>query len=197
VEIVVEHHNEVNILSKEFSVNKINDIEYKVGNASLKGIEESKNGERSPVDGKSLLEYLFPSEIRRYSMFKGENELNIFDNKDALINLINLFSDAKHYEKYELRGDFLKNEAEKAVNRESKNNSKNQTAYNRLEEEIKHYNRKKSDQRTFLEETKNSIEKTKKNIQDAGKYINNAEALETLNARIDNLNNQILIEKLG
>jgi len=191
VEIVVEHYDEIKILSKEFSVNKINDSEYEVGKAILKGIEESNNGERSPVDGKNLLEYLFPSEIRRYSMFKGEEELNIFDNEDALINLINLFSDAKHYKKYEERGEYLKNEAEKAVNRESKNNTKNQQEYSRLEEEIKRYTRKKQDQLTFLEETNNSIEKTKKNIQDAGKYINNAEALETINSRIDKIERDI------
>ncbi|MAB47207.1 MAG: hypothetical protein CMC05_01120 [Flavobacteriaceae bacterium] len=191
VEIVVEYYDEIKILSKEFSVNKINDLEYEVGKALLKGIEESSNGERSPVDGKNLLEHLFPSEIRRYSMFKGEEELNIFDNEDALINLINLFSDAKHYKKYEERGEYLKNEAEKAVNRESKNNTKNQQEYSRLEEEIKHYTRKKQDQLTFLEETNNSIEKTKKNIQDAGKYINNAEALETINSRIDKIERDI------
>ncbi len=191
VEIVVEHFGEIKILSKEFSVNKINDFDYSVGKATLKGVEESKNGERSPVDGKSLLEYLFPSEIRRYSMFKGEEELNIFDNEDALINLINLFSDARHYEKYESRGEFLKNDSEKAVNRESKNNNKNQKEYRRLEDEIRLYTRQKNDQLTFLEETNISLEKTKKNIQDAGKYINNAEALDTINSRIDKIEREI------
>lgn len=191
VEIVVEHYDEIKILSKEFSVKKINDSDFEVGKVILKGIEESNNGERSYVDGKNLLEHLFPSEIRRYSMFKGEEELNIFDNEDALINLINLFSNAKHYQKYEERGEYLKNEAEKAVNRESKNNSKNKQEYRRLEEEINHYSRKKQDQLTFLEETNNSIEKTKKNIQDAGKYINNAEALETINSRIEKIERDI------
>ena len=191
VEIIVEHYDEIKTLSKEFSVNKISDTEYSVGKAILKGIEESRNGERNFVDGKSLLEHLFPSEIRRYSMFKGEEELNIFDNEDALINLINLFSDAKHYEKYELRGEYLKNEGERAVDRESKNKSKNQAQYKRLEEDIKYYSRKKNDQLTFLEETCNSLEKTKKNIQNTRRYINNAEALETVNIRIDKIEKEI------
>lgn len=191
VEIVVEHYGETKILSKEFSVTKVSDTEYRVGKAILKGIEESKNGERSPIDGKELLEHLFPSEIRRYSMFKGEKELNIFDNDEALGNLIKLFSNAKHYDKYETRGEYLKNEAEKAVNRESKNNSKNQAQYKRLEEDIKYYTKQKNDQLTFLEETRNSLEKTEKNIQDVGEYINNAEALNTINARIKKIENEI------
>ncbi|MCA0151715.1 AAA family ATPase [Winogradskyella vincentii] len=191
VEIIVEHFGETKILSKEFSVTKTNDNEYDVGKVALKGIEESNNGERSPVDGKSLLEQLFPSEIRRYSMFKGEEELNIFDNDEALGNLIKLFSDARYYDKYEDRGEFLLSEAEKAVNRESKNNTKNQKEYKRLEENINYFKRKKNDQITFLNETTDNIEKTKKNIQEVEKFINNAEALETINKRIRKIEDQI------
>lgn len=191
VEMLVEHYEEYKILSKEFSVNKINDTEFDVGKATLKGIAETKNGERSLVDGKTLLEAIFPIEIRKYSMFKGEEELNIFDNEDALINLIDLFSDAKHYNKYESRGDFLFKEAEKAINRESKNNTKNKKEYKKLEDLISHYSRKKDDQITFLEETSDSIEKTKKNITDVEKFINNAEALETINRRIRKIEDEI------
>lgn len=191
VEILVDHHNEIKTLSKEFSVNKIDDIEYNVGKAVLKGKEEFSNGERSPVDGKYLLEYLFPSEIRRYSMFKGENELNIFDNEDALINLINLFSNARHYEKYESRGIYLKDKSEEAVDKVSRLNNKNEREYKRIENNIEYLNRLKKDELIFLQETDKSLDKTKKNIQDAEKYINNAEALETINSRIDNIESEI------
>lgn len=191
VEIITEQYEETKILSKEFSVTKMNGNEYSPGNVLLKGIVEARNGERSQVDGKELLEHLFPSQIRRYSMFKGEEELNIFENEDALINLINLFSDAKHYEKYESLGEYLKIEAEKAVDKESKANSKNQVEYRRLENNINDLIRKKNDLSTFYSETNDSLEKTKRNIQEAEKYINNAEALETINKRIKKIEEEI------
>jgi DNA sulfur modification protein DndD len=187
----VEQYEQTKILSKQFTVKKIDDNKCSVGNGVLSGIEESSNGERNPIDGKMLLEQIFPSQIRRYSMFKGEEELNIFDNEDALIKLINLFSEAKHYDKYELRGESLKIAAEKAVEIASKNNVKNQSEYNKLENEINYYQRLKNDKLSFFEEANSNIDKTTKNIQEVEKYINNADALETINTRIKKIETEI------
>lgn len=191
VEITVEQYEQTKILSKQFTVKKVDDNKCSVGNAVLSGIEESSNGERTPIDGKDLLEQIFPSQIRKYSMFKGEEELNIFDNEDALIQLINLFSEAKHYDKYELRGESLKIASEKAVELASKNNLKNQAEYNKLDFDIKSLEHRKSDKLTFLEEANSNIEKITKNIQEVEKYINNAEALETINSRIHKIESEI------
>lgn len=191
VEIVVEHYDETKILTKEFSVELLEDGSYDHSKASLKGIEENNKGERSNVDGNDLLDMLFPSEIRRYSMFKGEEELNIFNNEDALINLINLFSDAKHFQKYESRGEYLKNEAQKAVNKESRRNSKNTEELKRIEESIKHFQRLRDDEQVLFEETESNIEKLEKNIEETEKYINNAEALDIINERISKIEKEI------
>ncbi|WP_026977597.1 AAA family ATPase [Flavobacterium tegetincola] len=191
VEIVVEQYNEIKILSKQFTVKKKEENRCSVGNSILAGTEESSNGERNTVDGRELLEQIFPSQIRRYSMFKGEEELNIFDNADALINLINLFSEAKHYEKYESKGESLKVSAEKAVEQASRNNNKNQEQYNKLDFDIKSLEFRKHDKLTFLEVTNSNIEKTTKNIQEVEKYINNAEALDIINSRIKKIESEI------
>ena len=191
VEITVEQYEQTKILSKQFTVKKIDDNKCSVGNGVLSGIEESSNGERNPVDGKELLEQIFPSQIRRYSMFKGEEELNIFDNDDALIKLINLFSEAKHYDKYELRGEVLKIASERAVETATRNNTRNQTEYNQIETNISYFQKQKSDKSAFFEEATSNIEKTTKNIQEVEKYINNAEALETINTRIYKVESEI------
>lgn len=191
VEMTVEQHNETKILSRQFTVKKIDDNKCSVSNSSLSGIEESNNGERNPVDGNHLLEQIFPSAIRRYSMFKGEEELNIFDNTDALINLINLFSEAKHYEKYESKGVNLTGASEKAVEYATKSNTKNQNEYNRIANEIKHYHNQRNNKTIYLEEANSNIEKSSKTIQDVEKYINNAEALETINTRIHKIQSNI------
>jgi hypothetical protein len=45
-------------------------------------------------------EALFPSIIKKYSLFKGERSLNIFDDKTTLHNLITMFSDIKDLNPY-------------------------------------------------------------------------------------------------
>ncbi|WP_374175280.1 AAA family ATPase [Flavobacterium tructae] len=191
VEITIEQYEQTKILSKQFTVKKNEDNKCSVGNSVFSGIEEFSNGERNTVDGKELLEQIFPSQIRRYSMFKGEEELNIFDNEDALIKLINLFSEAKHYDKYELRGESLRTAAEKAVEIASKNNIKNQSEYNKIETDITYWQKQKSEKLIFFEEASSNIEKTTKNIQEVEKYINNAEALDTINTRISKIETEI------
>ena len=129
VAITAEQYDEKKIISKSFTVKKTADNECSTANYMLEGIEEKKTGEREQVDGQRLLDNIFPFQIRKYSMFKGESELNIFESEDALTNLINLFSDAKHYDKYSEKGAFLREKAEKAVEDSAKSDKKNEVLY--------------------------------------------------------------------
>lgn len=124
VSMTVNQYGEKYIISKSFLVKKENPNECSTSSFSIEGIEENNAGERIQVDGQSLLDRIFPFQIRRYSMFKGEAELNIFDNEEALVNLINLFSDAKHFDKYSEKGQFLKEAAEKAVEQSTRKDKK-------------------------------------------------------------------------
>jgi len=192
VEITVEQFEQHKILTKEFVVDKSDTNDFEISNFVLKGIQEEINGERYPVDGYSLLEEIFPREIQKYTMFKGEDELNIFDSEESLTVLVKLFSDTKHYYKYEKKGEFLKNAAEKAVDNASKKNSQNHSQYSRLEREIGTLLGKKRNCLAFLEQTTNNIDKTKKNIKNAEKYVDNAKTLDIINKRI-----QIIQESLS
>ena len=125
VSILVRIEEERNIITKSFLVHKKSGDKIEISSYMLEGVEENKSGERTQVDGKILLERIFPFQIRKYSMFKGEAELDIFKSEDALTNLINLFSDAKHYDKYSVKGAFLRDKAEKAVEDSSKTDKKN------------------------------------------------------------------------
>lgn len=54
--------------------------------------------ERYKRDGKILLESCFDTVIRRYCLFKGERELNVFDNNTALKTLVDTFSGIKQFD---------------------------------------------------------------------------------------------------
>lgn len=191
VAITVEQYNEKKIISKSFTVQKIADNECSTANYMLEGIEENNLGERNQVDGQRLLDNVFPFQIRKYSMFKGESELNIFESEDALTNLINLFSDAKHYDKYSEKGAFLREKAEKAVEDSTKADSKNKRLYEGLESDIDQLQREKQKYQVHINSTLDEIKKLEENLQEAERYVDNAGALETINTRIKNIEDRI------
>lgn len=191
VSILIEQYGTVKRLTRSFDVKKLKSSETSISNYMFEGIEENKEGERSQVDGDTLLERVFPVKIRRYSLFKGEAELNIFKNTEALGILINSFSSAKYYEKYSEKGAFLREKAEKAVDDVTRSGQKNQQEYKRLETEILKLGMNKNKIQGEISNLEDQIKKTEENIQDADKYVANAEALETINSRIKNIEEQI------
>lgn len=192
VSMNVEQYETESKISRSFTVAKKSNNEVETSNVVFEGEETDNNtGERIPKNAQNLLDRIFPYQIRRYSMFKGETELNIFDNDEALANLINLFSDARHYEKYTEKGVFLREKAEKAVEQSTRQNQQNQRAYNSLETQIAQLQREKERLKIHLNSTEEEKVKLEKNIKEAEKYANNAKELETINKRIENFENKI------
>lgn len=191
VSITVEQYGEKSIITKSFLAKKEKANECSTSSFMIEGISENRLGERTQVDGQALLDRIFPFQIRKYSMFKGEAELNIFESDSALANLINLFSEAKHYDKYSEKGAFLRDKAEKAVEDSSKKDKKNEANYRRLEGEIFQLEREKEKYKVHLNATEDEIKKIDENLQDAERHVSNADALETLNKRIKDIEERI------
>lgn len=191
VSMTVEQYGENSIITKSFLAKKEKPNECSTSSFMIEGISENSSGERTQVDGQALLDRIFPFQIRKYSMFKGEADLNIFESDNALTNLINLFSEAKHYDKYSEKGAFLREKAEKAVEDSSKLDKKNEALYKKLEGDIIYLNGEKAKYLIHLNSTEEEIRKIEGNLQLAESHVNNADALETLNNRIKNIENQI------
>ena len=191
VSITVEQYGEKNIITKSFLAKKEKENECSTSSFMIEGISENSSGERTQVDGQALLDRIFPFQIRKYSMFKGEAELNIFENDSALVNLINLFSEAKHYDKYSEKGAFLREKAEKAVEDSSKLDKKNEALYKKLESDIFSLQKEKAKYIVHLNSTEDEIKKIEENLQLAESHVNNADALETLNKRIKEIEERI------
>lgn len=191
VSMTVEQYGEKSIITKSFLAKKEKPNECSTSSFMIEGISENSSGERTQVDGQALLDRIFPFQIRKYSMFKGEADLNIFESDNALANLINLFSEAKHYDKYSEKGAFLREKAEKAVEDSSKLDKKNEALYKKLEGDIIYLEREKAKYLVHLNSTEEEIRKIEGNLQLAESHVNNADALETLNNRIKNIENQI------
>jgi DNA sulfur modification protein DndD len=192
VSMIVEQYDIESKITRSFTVNKNANNEIETSGVFFEGEEtDNTTGERIPKNAQNLLDRIFPYQIRKYSMFKGETELNIFENDEALANLINLFSDARHYDKYTEKGAFLRDKAERVVEQSTRQNRQNQTVYNALEAEISQLLREKVRLKIYLDSTEEEKNKLEKNIKEAEKYANNAEELATINKRIENIEEKI------
>jgi len=193
VSMVVEQYDTESKITRSFTVNKNSELD--ISNVVFEAEEkDSITGERIPKIAKDLLNKIFPFEIRKYSMFKGETELNIFDNVEALANLINLFSDARHYDKYTVKSTFLRDKAEKAVKQSTSQNQQNIRELNLKEIELANLQREKERIKIHLNSTETEKAKLEKNIKETEKYVNNAKELEIINKRIENIENKIKLE---
>ena len=156
------------------------------------GISENDIGEREKMDGDKLLDYIFPPQIRRYSMFKGEAELDIFKSgEQALSNLVKSFSNASHYDEFCKYGEYLRNEAEKAVNKDVKLSTKSKRQFQLLESAIDKKKKELSSREEQFKIKDTNLIKLKEDLKEADKYFNNAKHLKTLKERIKRINESI------
>lgn len=91
-----DHDGEKSV-EKSFSFEKLENGGFRIGKLSYRGYE-SNGIEREAVNGKALIERCYDAFIQRFSMFKGESELNVFDNAAALKELVDKFSDIRKFD---------------------------------------------------------------------------------------------------
>ena len=96
VSMLFEHNGEKSV-EKSFTVERFSEDSFKVGPLVYKGYETS-GPERVQVSGKRLIDNCYDAFIQRFSMFKGESELNVFENATALKDLVDKFSDIKKFD---------------------------------------------------------------------------------------------------
>lgn len=135
VTIKFDHEGEKE-LTKSFSFRKTDVNRIEIINREFYGYRF--NGvEREQVDGKQILNSCFDAEIRRYSMFKGETQLDIFhEDSEALKRLLQNFSDITRLDNFADLTLNLKNEASKAHSSELKKDKKTALEAQRLEREL-------------------------------------------------------------
>ena len=98
VSMTFEHDGE-KIVEKSFSFKKKPENEIKTEDFLFKGWYNNGT-ERVPIHGGKLLDRCFDAAIRKYCLFKGEENLNVFNNPDALKYLIETFSNIRDFDPY-------------------------------------------------------------------------------------------------
>ena len=126
----IRHANHNYIVERSFLVTKERDGKMKTSDHKHIGYMNIPGIARTTMPAHDLIERkgLFPAVIKKYCLFKGESELNIFKDTRTLQNLINLFSEVKDFEPYKNFSSYaeeLANQARKtAVSKDKKNAEK-------------------------------------------------------------------------
>lgn len=130
-------HDGMKSVEKSFTFERTGETTFRAGKVSYTGYEDTDAG-REQVSGKLLINRCYDSFIQRFSMFKGESRLDVFDDKTALKTLVDKFSDIKAFDKLvENTGEFEK-KSEAAYLKEMKSDEKVSKDAKSLELKIKH-----------------------------------------------------------
>lgn len=122
VSITFEHDGEKEI-EKSFTFERISESEYRTRDYKFVGYF-IEGAERHSIAGDRLLNMCFETVIRKYCLFKGENELNVFDNDTALKTLVDTFSGIRQFDELvEMTASFEQKSAT-AANKELQNDKK-------------------------------------------------------------------------
>lgn len=185
VRITFEHDG-VKEIEKRFSFEKTSEDtvrtkDYQFVGYFIDGVE------RQSIAGDVLLNMCFEPVIRRYCLFKGENELNVFDNETALRTLVDTFSGIKQFDKLvEMTGNFEQKSAN-AANRELQNDKKVSNLAKGLNSQLNEISKEIQIIRTELNQKKISISDFSSKLELLEKNQETSERYQAIKERIKGL----------
>lgn len=157
VSVVMEfEHNGLKSVEKSFTFERLENGAFRIGQLQYRGYET--NGfEREAVNGKLLIECCYDAFIQRFSMFKGESELNIFDNPALLKDLVDKFSDIRKFDQLVEFTQSFEAKAEKAYLGEMRSDKKVAEKSRDLESKITRLNGEISITRSDIADKRQSV----------------------------------------
>lgn len=147
--------------------------------------------ERQRVDGKHLLEACFDTVVRRYCLFKGERELNVFDNNTALKTLVDTFSGIKQFDQYVENTEWFEQESDKLVTRELKKDKRQEETVKRLESDMTRVMRDISDTTRDIRTKEKAVSDFESRIRVLEENQDACENLQTIKSRIESKKSEL------
>lgn len=186
-------HNGLKRVEKSFSFEKSADNEIRTSNFQFKGLYED-GAERVPIQGGLLLDRCFDPAIRKYCLFKGEENLNIFNNPDALKYLIETFSNIRQFDPYYTGDDynlgfteFAELQSRKAYEKAMKSDKQNSQQEGILSAELDLLRRKLTDVKQRLKNNRDNANNYSTKLGEIESSKEASELLKGINARLKSL----------
>lgn len=194
---MLNNSSQKRFIEHSFEVERGEDDIMNIQNNKHVGYSHTGMGLRKDVPVNNLLqgEALFPAVIKKYSLFKGERSLNIFDDKTTLQNLINLFSDIKDMEPYLAFSSFAETTSGAAVANAQKKNKKTGEKAASLMKERRQLEKQLEDAQNRLSELQVCYSDTKLKIESIEADLDTIELVHSIQDAIKQLESEIEREK--
>lgn len=183
VTMTFDHRGEKEIC-KKFIFEKNTNGSVRTRDFSFVGYE-IVGAERYKRDGKILLESCFDTVIRRYCLFKGERELNVFDNNTALKTLVDTFSGIKQFDNLVELTTYFEQQSDNLVTKELKKDKKQEEVIKRLEYELSKVQSDISDVRHDISIKEKAVSDYETRLRVLEENQDACENLQDINARIE------------
>ena len=185
VRMVFDHDGEKSV-EKRFTFERTSETSFKTSSITFRGYEDTGAG-REVVNGKTLMDRCFDAFIQRFSMFKGESTLNVFQNAAALKELVDKFSDVREFDKLVEISAEMEDKSNKAYQKECKSDQKIATQAGILESQLKRvsediYNKKKeiADKKLSVSVFSTKLEELEQNQETTERFNEVSERLKSL-----------------
>ena len=195
VSMTFEHDGE-KIVEKSFSFTKNPNNEIETRDFQFKGFYV-ENVERRQIQGGVLLDRCFEAAIRKYCMFKGEENLNVFNNPDALKYLIDTFSNIRQFDPYftgndDNQGfmDFAEEQSFKAYQRAMKSDTQNERQEKELSSKLDSLRKDLGIVRQRLRSNRNNATTYKTKLDEIENSKEASTLLKNINKRLESLYNK-------
>ena len=185
VAITYVHDNNTKILEKKFRFTKSFDNQITTSEFAFNLIYQ--NGVERDVRKGIDFDYDLPAELRKYSMFKGETDLDIFQSTNALKLLIDTFSDVKDFDAYFSFMKFAEDKSAQALNNALKSDNNNKENIKKYQDSINLKKRKKGEVERDLSLYRKQAIDFSKFLKDIERNKEASDLLVTVNKRIENL----------
>lgn len=186
VAMTFEHDGEKSI-EKSFTFERTSEKNFSTGKITFRGYENTTTG-REVVNGKDLMNRCFDAFIQRFSMFKGESTLNVFQNTAALKELVDKFSDVRKFDQLVDLSASFEEKANSAYLKECRSDKKISNEAKTLESQLQRlamdiYNKKKDikDKQDSISLYSNKLEELAQNQETTEKYNEVSERIKNLN----------------
>ena len=190
-------HDGLKSVEKSFTFERTGETSYRAGKVSYIGYEDSNSG-REQVSGKLLINRCYDSFIQRFSMFKGESKLDVFDDKTALKSLVDKFSDIKAFDELVESASSFESKANSAYLKEMKSDEKVSKEAKSLEIKIQRVSNDISQKKNDIKEKQSSLElyssrlkELEQNQETSERYKEIEDRRKTQQEKKNRLNSQI------
>lgn len=189
VSLIFEHNGEKSI-EKKFYFEKRENGSFITRDFSFQGWNGS-GSEREMIKGDTLLEQCFDTVIRKYCLFKGESQLDVFNDETALKTLVDKFSNIRQFDDYVNLLTTFEANSDKAYKKELKSDEKTTKKVDQLEYRLKDVNRRIADIKQEIKQQEIANSDYQNKIDDIEQYKETSEKYNEIKSRIVSLEEKL------